>query len=378
MRYVKQDGEIGSSGPDRALANLSARQAKASGLMTSGTYGLPGSISSRSRALQSFLASRLQARTDVLGSTLYRLTWKESTTPAGRPIPLLRASVLRKSGNGFTLRGWTTPSFSDNLRGGSGITDGMTGQSLVQQVQMAGWTTPSARDHKDSEGMSVMATDGRVRLDQTPRQAQLCGWPTTTSTDAERRGVLDENTKNVTLNLTGQLTGWPATVASDSKWRYSTPEASDRRLASGKQMCLEATAYQLTGWTTPTTRGHGGGSFKDPQKAMERFQNPARNSELQDEVFAMMTDSPARLTASGEMLIGSMAGMESGGPLDPAHSRWLMGLPHEWCVSAVMAMLLSHPKPRSLSGLSVAMLRLSRAVSNLAEVTSDVVAQKTA
>jgi hypothetical protein len=42
---------------------------------------------------------------------------------------------------------------------------------------------------------------------------------------------------------------------------------------------------------------------------------------------------PARLTASG-----SFAGMESGGQLNPAHSRWLMGLPPAWDDCAVMAM----------------------------------------
>ena len=74
------------SGPAPARASLSARQAKEAGLLTSGTYGPPSSISSASAGLQSCLENRLRARMGCAGSILFRLTWKERLTPSGRPI----------------------------------------------------------------------------------------------------------------------------------------------------------------------------------------------------------------------------------------------------------------------------------------------------
>src|SRR5574343_270058 len=93
-------------------ANLSARQAKEMGLLTSGTYGLRSSISSKSAALMLSLVNRLRAKTVLVGSTLYGLTWKERVTPAGRKIHALRASVRRTSDKDCI--GWPTPRAADN------------------------------------------------------------------------------------------------------------------------------------------------------------------------------------------------------------------------------------------------------------------------
>ena len=232
-------------------ANLSARQAKELGLMTSGTCGQPSITSSASVSLQSSLESRLQARTQTLGSTLYTLTWKPWVTPSGRSRFRLRASVRRTS-----------------------------------ETDFIGWATPTTRDWKDGPECA------NVPINALPgRMAWLAGWPTTTVTDASR-GVKEARPWDTGKPL-GQIVA-------------------------------------LAGWPTPSCNNDRTGN---PESAMSmtRADGSKVQQRLQD--FAVIA-GPARFTATGEMLIGCSAGMAGGGQLNPAHSRWLMGLPPEWCACA--------------------------------------------
>jgi hypothetical protein len=58
-------------------------------------------------------------------------------------------------------------------------------------------------------------------------------------------------------------------------------------------------------------------------------------------------DVAAQLT-SGQTAIGSPAATENHGQLNPAHSRWLMGLPPEWDACAPTATPSSRKSRKSL------------------------------
>lgn len=222
----------GPFGPAPAPASLSARQAKEQGLLTSGTFGLRSTTLSDSADLTLLLASRLKARTDVLGSTLFKLTWKVLVTPAGRSLPLLRASVRRTPDTGCT--GWPTTKRDDGVK-------------------------------------SIRSQEGAMK-------------------ELARKGVND-------LSV--------------------------------------AVALVTSPWATPTTCDHKDGDCSAQLGAGTVSVNA-------------LLGRQAQLTASGPVPTGSLAPTEKRGQLNPAHSRWLMGLPPEWDDCAVTAMQ-SSPRKQSRS-----------------------------
>lgn len=274
---------------------------------------------------------------------MYALTWKDRVTPSGRKIAALRAQAHRISGKGSGSgpSGWPTPVAApangtpeaflrrkqESVARGNPMGISLTDINMV--AQLAGWPTPNATD---STGAGTEGRDGGMNC-QTA--AQLAGWPTPMAGTPAQNGNNPAGNTDASRK-TVELAGWNTTRATDGS-RGGPNQAGG---------ALPADAA-LAGWPTATSR-----DWKDGPEC----EAVPLNALLGRVAWLSQNPSPARLTASGEMLTGSCAGMDAGGQLNPEHSRWLMGYPPAWgsCGATAMQSFRRSPRASSATGKKAA------------------------
>jgi len=277
------------------------------------TFGLRGSSSYASAALQSSLANRLRARMDLDGSIVFRLTWKQRVTPSHRRICALRASAHSTFDSGCTS--WPTPNagpqndgdstwrqrrevLKAQHRNGNGF-----GLTLGMAAQLSAWPTPNTPSGGRSVSIEKMDATGRM---------------------------VDGRKHTASLEHAAKFAAWRSPNASDQKMRCTSEAMYQRRRQANRQVTLEEQAC-LAAWQSPTS---GDAKSRTYQYDNHDKTKPRLSNEGQ---------------VSGAPQIGFPAPTANGGQLNPAHSRWLMGYPAVWDDCAVMAMPSSRRSPRRSS-----------------------------